>query len=134
VTVLAVGVLILTPSTAYTHSGDPCSASNHRSQVASIRPQPSDVDIEVIDVGTRLALTLHGTHAVLVQGYEKEPYLGIDSGGVWENTRSPATYLNRDRYARTQPPSEADARAVPVWRQASAGHTARWHDHRIHWI
>ncbi|HEY1281784.1 MAG TPA: hypothetical protein VGF22_19035, partial [Acidimicrobiales bacterium] len=132
-TVLAVGVM-LTPSTAYAHSGDPSNASNYHSEVTSVRPQPSAVDIEVIDVGTRLALTVHGTHTVVVQGYENEQYLRIDPGGVWENTRSPATYLNRDRYARTQPPTEADARAVPMWQQASTGHTARWHDHRIHWM
>ena len=67
-------------------------------------------------------------------GYAGEPYLRVGPNGVFENTRSPATYLNRSTTITGSPPKSADAKATPVWRRVSTGTTARWHDHRAHFM
>ena len=54
--------------------------------------------------------------------------------GVERNERSPATFYNQDRYARTAPPASADATATTEWHQISACRTISWHDHRTHWM
>ena len=56
------------------------------------------------------------------------------STGVWENVKSPAHYLNRDRYATTTPPADANKSATPEWVKLADGNTAVWHDHRTHWM
>jgi hypothetical protein len=70
-----------------------------------------------------------------VRGDSEEPYLRVGPGGVFQNTNSPASYLNRTRQgsavpARLQAPNPLPA---PVWQRIGPGHTARWHDHRTHW-
>ncbi|MCU1486222.1 MAG: hypothetical protein JWN67_2968, partial [Actinomycetia bacterium] len=67
-------------------------------------------------------------------GYEDEPYLRIGRDGVFENRRSPATYLNATRTGGEQPPADATADATPRWVRIGDGPTARWHDHRLHWM
>jgi len=136
--VLAAGVVavVLGASVrpAGAHSGDPSPATNYRSEVTGVEPALDDVDVSVIDLGARVALTVRGDHTVVVLGYSGEPYLRIGPDGVWANTRSPATYFNQDRYGRTVPPPDADAGAQPVWHRVSSARTARWHDHRTHWM
>ncbi len=63
-----------------------------------------------------------------------EPYLRVGPKGVFENVRSPATYLNRSTTITGSPPKSADAKATPVWRHVSTGTTASWHDHRAHFM
>jgi hypothetical protein len=70
----------------------------------------------------------------LVIGYEEEPYLRVGPDGVFENRRSPATYLNRDRQGASPVPEDADPAAPPDWRRVSSSTTARWYDHRVHWM
>jgi hypothetical protein len=70
----------------------------------------------------------------VILGYEGEPYLRFDEDGVWRNTRSPATYLNDDRYGAGVVPADADSDASPRWEHLSDGSTWDWHDHRIHWM
>ena len=53
---------------------------------------------------------------------------------MFENTRSPATYLNRSTTITAAPPKQADAKAAPVWRKISNGNSTRWHDHRAHFM
>jgi hypothetical protein len=53
---------------------------------------------------------------------------------VFENTRSPATYLNRSTTITGAPPRSADAKATPEWERVSSGTTATWHDHRTHFM
>jgi SCP-2 sterol transfer family len=56
---------------------------------------------------------------------------------VYENLRSPATYLNRTRAGTTPVPEVATgtgASTPPRWHRISGSHTARWHDHRVHWM
>jgi hypothetical protein len=61
-----------------------------------------------------MELTNDTGETVTVEGYWEEPYLRLDAGGgVYRNTRSPATYLNADRQGQTAIPDSADARADP---------------------
>jgi hypothetical protein len=53
---------------------------------------------------------------------------------VFENRRSPATYLNRTRNGTTKVPADADPAAAPEWNRIGSGPVARWHDHRAHWM
>jgi hypothetical protein len=128
------GLLLVWTSPVAAHSADPGPATNYRSVVMRLEPAVPDLEFRVIDLGARVSLTVHGPHTVVVMGYEGEPFLRVDRRGVWQNMRSPATYLNRDRYARTPIPPDADATAPPLWHRMSNGHIARWHDHRTHWM
>ena len=54
---------------------------------------------------------------------------------MFENTHSPAVYLNTSASSLPQSlPRTADANATPAWRKVSSSTTARWHDHRAHWM
>lgn len=70
---------------------------------------------------------------VTVLGYSGEPYVRVGPTGVHENTSSPATYLNEDRYRTDLPPgASADPDADPSWERVSDGPSYAWHDHRVH--
>ena len=71
---------------------------------------------------------------IVVEGYEGEPYLLFTRDAVYRNERSPATYLNDDRYGQVDVPKTANAKAAPVWKPVAAGVEYAWHDHRIHWM
>lgn len=80
-------------------------------------------------------LTNHTGTSVVVLGYEGEPYLLYTPGeGVMRNERSPATFLNDDRWANVAVPREASATADPVWELVASGDSYAWHDHRMHWM
>jgi hypothetical protein len=90
--------------------------------------------VHVTDLGTKVEVTNDGNTEVVVLGYSGEPYLRVGPKGVFENTRSPATYLNRSTTITGAPPRRADAKAAPAWRKVSSGRTASWHDHRAHFM
>ena len=70
---------------------------------------------------------------MVVEGYDREPYLRFKPNGVVEqNQRSPATYLNRDRLGLQKIPRDAVPGAKPAWRPVSTDGRYRWFDHRIH--
>ena len=71
---------------------------------------------------------------VIVLGYTNEPYLRLGPQGAFTNAKSPATYLNADRYADAAVPSSATGEGEPEWEQISATDSTAWHDHRIHWM
>ena len=70
-----------------------------------------------------------------VMGYQSEPYLRFAADGtVYENQRSPATYINGSRYGGSSIPESASAAAEPDWAEVAppgSGEYA-WHDHRSH--
>jgi hypothetical protein len=119
---------------AAAHSADGLPATNLRTRLRSIDPHVPGLRLAVVEAGNRLELTNEGPEEVVVLGYQGEPYLRVGPGGVFENRRSPAAYLNADRQAATPVPDEAGAEAAPVWRRTSDGTVARWHDHRTHWM
>jgi hypothetical protein len=110
-------------------------AKGYSSTVESVTPGSPDVHVAVLDADDRLQLRVTGPQTVVIEGYEKEPYLRFSPDGVFRNRRSPATYLNDDRYGRVELPDAADPNAAPDWeRVAPAGRSYDWHDHRIHWM
>lgn len=121
-------LLAATPATA--HSGAGAQARDHRPEVLGLEPAVAGVRVGLVDDGTRLELDA-GSRDVIVVGYEGEPYLRVDAEGVFENRRSPSTYLNRSLDGDAPPP-DADADAAPEWRRIGDGPIVRWHDHALH--
>ena len=125
--------LTASPAAAHTISGP--RPTNYRSRVVAIAPAAPGISARVVDLGTRLELTNRSSTEITVLGYEGEPYLRIGPSGVFENLHSPATYFNRTRQGGTVPLGvDTTPTAAPDWKKISDGHTARWHDHRIHWM
>lgn len=105
-----------------------------RSTVTAIRPAVPGMSATILYNDDQLQVTVPPTMTVLFLGYEGEPYIRFDPSGAYWNDRSPARYLNSDRFARLAPPERASATAKPVWVKVTDGHTYAWHDHRIHWM
>jgi hypothetical protein len=133
---LVVGIVVTSAAPAGAHGLGGLSPTNYESTLQSVTPRVPGLHLRITDLGTKVELTNDGARDVVVLGYEREPYLRVGPRGVFENTRSPATYLNRSTTlsTNTAPPKSADAKATPVWRKVSDGTTARWHDHRAHFM
>ncbi|MEZ5248381.1 MAG: hypothetical protein R2713_03905 [Ilumatobacteraceae bacterium] len=115
-------------------AADPPRPTDYRSEVVSISPAIPGLEARIIGGDSFIELTTSGQD-VLVLGYDGEPYLRFDADGtVSENVRSPARWLNLDRYSETSVPAEADATAPPEWEQVGSGGRYAWHDHRTHWM
>jgi len=134
---LALGIAIVvagaTPASAHGVGG--IQPTNYRTTVGSVTPEVRGISVRAVDLGNRLELENDTAHDVTVLGYDREPYLRVGPRGTFENVRSPAVYLNRS--ASTVPqklPATADAAATPEWRRVSSSTSARWHDHRAHWM
>ena len=121
-----------TPAAAHAVGG--AQASNYQTRILAVEPAVPGLLIEVTDAGARLRVRNTTSQEVTVLGYAGEPYLRIGPDGVFENRRSPATYLNRVRVNPAPPPADASAEAPPDWRRIGDGDTATWHDHRAHWM
>jgi hypothetical protein len=132
---LAAGILVATlvvcPAAAG-HGGG--GALGFRSHVKAVAPATAGLKLTVLDYDDRLQLTNDTGKTVIVLGYENEPYLMFRNGRVYRNARSPATYLNDDRYGQVQLPPQANAKAPPEWKELVDEPEYDWHDHRIHWM
>lgn len=104
-----------------------------RSTVNRIEPQVPGLAVKVLGRDAQLELRNDTGRTILVQGYDREPYLRfVAAGRVEENVYSPARYLNRDRAGSQKVPPEASPLARPRWRRVTNGDVYRWFDHRIH--
>ena len=113
--------------------GDP----NYLSQVRVITPSSAGLSVRVLDRDDRLEARLRpGTsQTVVIEGYNGEPYVRLRPGGEVEvNRRSPALYLNEDRFGQVELPAIADEKAQPQWRRENGSGRFEWHDHRMHWM
>ncbi len=118
-------------SSAYAHQGDP----DFRSEINSIEPAIPGLEVEVLNYDDSLELRSSGEREVVVLGYSDEPYLRFRADGtVQVNTRSPAYYLNDDRYGAVDVPPVADAEAAPEWKTVAEDGRYAWHDHRSHYM
>jgi hypothetical protein len=126
-------VIALAPAaSAHGAGGDDAPASNYRSQVTA-GPGVDGVTVRTIDAGEKLEVVNTTDDVVIVKGYDGEPYLRIGPDGVEENQNSAATYLNRTADgSAVAPPEIGDG--PPVWETVSSESSARWHDHRAHWM
>ena len=131
---LAVVLLLVGAAPAGAHGLGGLKPTNYETVVQSVTPRTAGLEVRALDLGTQIELTNHGDVEVVVLGYAGEPYLRVGPRGVFENTRSPATALNRSSTLTGALPATADATAAPVWRRISSGRTARWHDHRAHFM
>ena len=123
--------LAFSAAPALGHEGNP----DFRSEIESVRPSVPGVSLEVLNYDADLELVDRGEHEIVIYGYEGEPYARILADGtVQKNQRSPATYLNENRYAEVEVPKSADSKAPPEWKTVDDSGTLRWHDHRSHYM
>jgi hypothetical protein len=91
------------------------------------------ITVEVLDYDSRLRLENRSGKPVVVEGYAGEPYARIDpDGGVYLNARSPALYLNNDRYAQTPVDPGTDPEAPAEWFRIDGSGELTWYEHRSH--
>jgi hypothetical protein len=103
--------------------------------VTSVSPSVSGLDVHVQNYDDRLQAINHTGKTVTIFGYNDEPYAQLlPDGTVQVNKKSPAYYLNDDRYANVQVPKTADPKAAPQWTTLDKTGRFDWHDHRIHWM
>lgn len=127
----ALAALCATAPVAVAHEGNP----NYRSVVRAIAPALRGLDARVLNYDDRIQLDYEGEETLVVEGYRKEPYLRFrPDGRVEVNRRSPAAFLNEDRFAQIDVPGAADHRAPPEWEVVARNGRFDWHDHRIHWM
>jgi hypothetical protein len=130
VAVAALLALAVAPA-ASAHQGNP----NYRSVIDSVTPNVSGVRLEILNLDDRLELQNDSGRTVVVQGYNGEPYARLLADGtVQVNRRSPAFYLNDDRFAQVKVPASAKPDATPQWQLVDKAGRFEWHDHRIHWM
>lgn len=129
-----VGAAVLVLAVASPAAADPAEPTNDRAEILEVRPATPGVAIDVVGGDSFLRIRVEPGRTVEVPGYDGEPYVRIDpDGAVFENVRSPATVLNRDRYGAVAAPG-TDPKAEPVWERVGGGGSHLWHDHRIHWM
>jgi hypothetical protein len=127
--------LALTPARAEAHSASNTPSSNYVTNIVSVKSADgSEVPftLESIEAGSRFELTWKSGPELLIPDYDGDPYLRVGPMGVFENQRSRATYLNRDRNGRTDLPQESELGGVPEWKKLTGDPVVRWHDHRGH--
>jgi hypothetical protein len=130
-----VGALVVAAEPAAAHGVGGVDPSNYETRVLAIEPEVPGLTVEVVDLGDRIQLTNDTGRAIVVLGYEDEPYLRVGPDGVYENVRSPAVYLNRQRIpSESEVPDDADPEAPPEWERIGGGTTVSWHEHRAHWM
>jgi hypothetical protein len=114
---------------------DAAGPTDYRTDIVSIEPAGAPILIEMIGGDAFLSLEQLEPVEVVVLGYQGEPYLRFDPDGtVYENRRSPAVWLNQERYGNEEPPSFASADARPEWFEVATNGRYAWHDHRSHWM
>ncbi|WP_199853917.1 hypothetical protein [Plantactinospora sp. BB1] len=133
---LAVGLVGVfgsaTPAAA--HAADTPDGTDYRAEVTSVTPALPGLRVRVVEGGARLELENRTGRTVEVLGYAGEPYLEIRPDGVYENTASPATYLNRTLAGDTPLPAGTDPTRPPSWRRVGTEPVVRWHDQRSRWL
>lgn len=129
----AVSVLLaaVAASPAGAHQGNP----NFRSEIRAVSPSVPGLEVRVLGFDQDFELENRTGRTVVVYGYRGEPYLRLlPDGTVQTNRRSPAVYLNEDRFGTTTVPASADPKAPPQWRTVDRTGRYVWHDHRMHWM
>jgi hypothetical protein len=128
--IIALAALVPAAS-AFAHAGNP----DYESHVRAVTPPIPGFSVEVLSGDDRLAVANHGASTVTIYGYNREPYVRLaPDGTVAVNLRSPAYYLNQDRFAGAKVPASANAKAAPGWQVVERTGRYEFHDHRMHWM
>ncbi len=119
----------LSVSVAEAHLGN----SNYRDVIDRVGPSPPGLSVQVLNFDNNLEVDNRTGKPVVIYGYTGDPYARLLADGtVQVNQRSPAFYLNDDRYATTVVPASANPKAPPQWVTLDKTGRFEWHDHRIH--
>jgi hypothetical protein len=130
-TAIALTALCVCAPAALAHQGNP----NYSSEIHSIAPAVTGLSAQVEGNDDRIELLNRSDSTIVVMGYRGEPYLRfLPDGTVQRNERSPATFLNEDRFGQIDVPASANPKAPPQWEKVAGGGRFDWHDHRIHWM
>jgi hypothetical protein len=122
---------LIPAASASAHAGNP----NYESVVSSVKPPIPGFSVEVLNGDDRLEVTNRGHSTVTIYGYNREPYVRMSPDGtVAVNVRSPAYYLNQDRYFGAKVPASADPKTAADWQVVEHDGRYEFHDHRIHWM
>ena len=128
---VAVAVATCSASTAYAHQGNP----NMESVVRTVTPKTAGISLDVLGRDDRFLLTNRSDKTVVIYGYNDDQYARLlPDGTVQVNKRSPAYFLNDDRYADITVPASADADAPAQWTTLDKTGRFQWHDHRMHYM
>jgi hypothetical protein len=129
---LATGLVMASARPA---AADPAGPTDYRTEIVSIEPPVDGLEIEIIGGDSFIQLTAPRGFEIVVVGYAGEPYLRFEPDGtVRRNERSPARWLNDDRFGESAVPPEATADAEPEWTTVADDGSYAWHDHRTHWM
>jgi hypothetical protein len=124
----------ITATSAVAHAGNP----DYESLVRGVTPQIPGFSVAVLSGDDRLEVENSGSRTVTIYGYNrrpKDPYIRLSRGGKVEvNLRSPAYYLNQERYSGAHVPDSADPKAPPQWKVVERTGRYEFHDHRMHWM
>lgn len=109
--------------------------TNFRSEITGMEPETGSVEVVVVGSDAFMEVSAEPGTAVMIPGYEGEPYLRIDAdGSLWRNENSPARFLNDSRAGNSPIPRDLPDPHDPDWRSIGDGGVVAWHDHRIHWM
>lgn len=131
VALCAAALLALSASSAVAHDTSP----KYQSFYNGVKPNVSGVQAQVLGFDNQYEIVNPAHKTIVIYGYNGEPYARILPDGTVEvNTRSPAYYLNQDRFGAVKVPASANGNAVPQWKVQDQSNRFVWHDHRMHWM
>lgn len=103
------------------------SPTDYRTTVTAMRPAVSTVTVTVGLGGQWVRVTNQGAAAIVVRGYQSEPFLRLSGNHVQVNELS----ATAAKTVQTQRAVAADPAAAPRWAQLQDGDSATWTDARI---
>lgn len=102
-------------------------------KVTGISPAFPGVSASANSGGGDITVLNEGPTPIVIDGYSGEPFVRIESDGVWQNQNSPAVYLDQSSTIGDVP-STAGANLPVKWVKLDTQPKYTWHDHRIHWM
>jgi hypothetical protein len=108
------------PGQAAAHGRGPTVALDYRLTLSPATRALSGVHVRVLDGDRDFQVRANPGVDLLVRGELREPFLRIDSSGVWVNAASPTATADLLVSAKKQ-----------GWVHLSGSRTATWHDHRL---
>lgn len=139
---LAAALVATTAVAAGAHEGNP----DYRSEVARVTPDTPGITVRVLDHDDALELTNRGDEAVLVYGYENEPYARVLPDGTVQVNEASATVdraaagYELASYDLAHGGEEHDEEVEPAdpatrtsWVTLDKTGRFAWHDERINW-